>query len=88
VSRYPFAVQAAEYFLRSETNALGLDELRLSGYQRGPEDELTARFGLSDGREAEVVVRTSLGAERFRLTCDASNENPIPAYDLVSCSIE
>lgn len=87
VCRYTFPLQAAEYFLRREANVLGVDDVELSGYERGPAGELSARFGLADGRSAEVVVRTSLSADWYRLTCRAEKDDPIPFYDLVSCSI-
>jgi hypothetical protein len=81
---YPFDVQAAEFFLRRDRNLLGLDEVRLEGYERNGKQSVEAAFTIGDGRSVSVVVRRSLSESTYRLTCDADKENPIPSYELVS----
>lgn len=83
-SSYPFDVQAAEFFLRRGQNILGLDEVRLEGYRREGKQSVEASFTIADGRSVTVVVRRSISARTYRLTCDAPKENPIPSYELVS----
>lgn len=81
---YPFPVQAAEYFVRRETNTLGIDDVSLRA-SSVTSDRVDATFTVGD-RSAEVELRLSEGAPQ-RLTCGASSALPIPAYDLVACTV-
>ena len=82
---YPFAVQAAEYFARRESGAMGVEDVSLEGVSR-TDGVLSAIFSLAGGRRAEVELRVGqLG--RYRLTCGSTGTDPIPRYDLVSCSV-
>jgi hypothetical protein len=86
-SCYPFDVQAAEYFLRSEHNLLHIDDVRLEDFQRDASGDVVAKFALPDARTAEVSVRRSLSERRFQLTCQAESSHPIPIYELLSCTV-
>lgn len=81
---YPFAIQAAEYFLRRATEVVGLEEVALTGSSVAVAG-IAASF-VVQGRPAEVVIRITPGG-RHRLTCSAAAALPIPSYDLVSCTV-
>lgn len=80
-----FPVQAAEYFLRRQTGLEMIDGLALQRVTGTPAGVSTL-FALVDGRHAEVQVRVVTGEEHL-LTCGSEKPNPIPRYELVSCSI-
>ncbi|MFN2526441.1 MAG: sucrase ferredoxin [Actinomycetota bacterium] len=85
-SCYGFAVQAAEYFLRRETNTLGVDDVSL--FTRTlTRDELIATFAIPGNRSAEVRLRISTGEEQHRLTCQSPVTYSIPRYELISCTL-
>ncbi len=87
-SAYPFDVQAAEYFLRRDLGEVEVEAVGLESFVRNPEEPvMTARFELSEGRAAKVVVKTRLSTDTYRLTCRAEKESPIPSYALVSCEV-
>ncbi len=81
---YPFAIQAAEYFLRREMNMVGADDVSLTG-SSGADDLIRATF-VAGGAAVEVQIRITQG-DRHRLTCGAERALPIPSYELVSCSV-
>lgn len=81
---YPFAIQAAEYFLRRETEVVGLEEVALTGSSVAA-GRIAASFVVQD-RPAEVVIRITQGG-RHHLTCGAAGPLAIPSYDLVSCTV-
>lgn len=86
-SCYPFPIQAAEYFVRREAGRTRVDDVALLESERGGE-RARASFALADGGRAEVEIEISRGPQRYRLTCGAQRELPIPRYDLVDCRIE
>jgi hypothetical protein len=80
-SGYPFAVQAAEIFLRRHLGLDGIDDLRLVG-AHAEGDVHSVRFDVG-GDESDVLVRRGQAAPE-RLTCSALNDSPIPTHALVS----
>jgi hypothetical protein len=82
---YPFAYQAAEYFVRRETDMTAIDGLSLDGASK-TDGGLAATFLLADGRRAEVQVRAS-GSEPQRLTCGAQGPSSIPLYELAALAL-
>jgi hypothetical protein len=80
-----FPVQAAEYFARRETGITLVDDVSLEATVRTASG-VAATFSLSDGRSAVVEVSISKGPAQ-RLTCGAGGADPVPIYDLVSCSV-
>lgn len=78
---YPFAVQAAETFLRREAGLTAVTDLALTAVDRA-EDATTAAF--TDGvRSWEVgVATTSAAAEQ--LTCRAQRLNPSAVFTLIA----
>jgi hypothetical protein len=82
---YRFAEQAAEYFVRRELSLHDLDAVSLAEVSR-TDDSIKATFSLDDGGRAEATVRVSR-EERQILTCNATQADPIPRYDLVSFDV-
>jgi (2Fe-2S) ferredoxin len=80
---YPFAVQAAEIFLRRATGLLGVDDLRLVAHHR--DGEVTSAAFLVGERRWEVRVRTTPGQPRS-LTCGAARPNSPLQHELLSVS--
>ena len=81
-SCYPFAVQAAETYLRDEQALAGLDDVRLLGSEQAG-DTARVRFADNTGRTFLVRVRTRRAAASWRLSChDAATTTP-PAYELL-----
>jgi hypothetical protein len=81
-SGFPFAVQAAEWFLRHELRADGASDLQLLGRRTG-EGLIDVDFRVHNEQVWRVRVRLSRSAPQ-RLTCSASNESQIPRFDLVT----
>lgn len=82
-SAYPFAVQAAEVFLRREQDLAGIDEVALVRHRR---DGAVTRAVFSSGDVRwEVVVRTGR-EEATQLTCRATSTSAAPRHRLVSLS--
>jgi hypothetical protein len=80
-SSFAMPVQAAEVALRRRLGETRLDAVRLVG-QRREGDTREVSFEVA-GTVWRVTVRTSLGEDRFRLTCRALRDNPIPRHDVV-----
>ncbi|HET6627032.1 MAG TPA: sucrase ferredoxin [Nocardioidaceae bacterium] len=78
---YPFAVQAAETFLRAELGSTELSAVGLLSVTRDS-DETTAVFAAGAG-SWQVVVRT-VGAAAEQLTCRAARTNPGVVHTLGS----
>lgn len=76
------AVQAAEIGLRRELGETRTDALRLLARSvDGSDTEAVFAVG---GAEYVVQVRTTLGPEGARLTCQATRDNPLPRHELVA----
>lgn len=81
---YRFAIQAAEYFLRRQTNLVGVDDVTFSD-SSVTDGRVTASF-LAGGRAAEIEIRVTDGPAHH-LTCEAARSLPVPRYDLVSVTM-
>lgn len=79
---YPFALQAAEYFARRETNTTRIDDVRLLT-SSAADGGLAASFTLPR-RSVTVRVRIAQSASRHRLTCNVDRAAAIPTYELES----
>ena len=77
---YSKAVQAAEYFVRSETGLTRIEDLRFESATRGA--AWVVRFRGPGGRGYEAAIRGMSGTAEY-LTCKAERPNPIPRYELV-----
>jgi hypothetical protein len=82
-SAYPFAVQAAEFFLRREHGIDGLDAVRWTGRRRLDDDRWCARFVTPTGA-VDVEVATDRDPIERQLTCRAEQLARAPRYDLVA----
>ncbi len=81
----PFPLQAAEYFVRRKVGSFGANDVTLAS-ERPTRRGVAATFDLAGGRRAAVEVEIGQGGIH-QLTCRASDEKPIPRYDLVSCTV-
>jgi hypothetical protein len=82
-STYPFAVQAAEWFLRRETGIDPIDGLEL--VRHAEDGELhEALFAVRDGPDRRVVVRVSRETLPVLLTCQSTDPSSPPRYELVA----
>ena len=84
---YPFAVQAAEYFVRRELDQRGIEDVVLVGAPATEGTTMSSRFSLADGRMVSARVAVLPGAEGFRLTCGSTGPDVVPRYELISCDI-
>lgn len=78
---YPFAVQAAEWHLRTELGLTGVRELLLTGHDVAGRD-VTAVFTTTSGATWSVQVRITHAPPR-RLTCHAENAFAAPQFQLL-----
>jgi len=79
----PFAVQAAEYFLRRELDIVGVDDLVASGVSRSSPHVVDVRFNGRHGRRFEVRVGIGTLDSPRPLTCGATTEETPPVYALL-----
>ena len=80
---YPHAVQAAEYFIRSETGLIGVDELRYTSAERLNQTSWRVRFGNANDESAfEADVTTHVSEFQNYITCDAVEEKPVFHFKL------
>lgn len=86
---YPYAVQAAEFFVRRESGLSGVDDLRLRGMTREGERVRRVRFETADGA-ALHEARITWGDSRFRnfITCQAAEERSVTQYALEEYRVE
>ena len=68
-SCYPFALQAAEFFIRRERDLKGITDVVLRGSRRPSDDRLVAEFEVGGGSTAEVEIAVARTGEAYRLTC-------------------
>jgi hypothetical protein len=79
---FPFAVQAAEWFLRRELDVTGLGDLRLfAKASQGGDVEVDFRVC---GEHSWRVRLTASHSQPQRLTCSSSRESPAPRFDLAA----
>jgi hypothetical protein len=74
-SCYPFAVQAAEHAIRSETGILGIDALRLAACEPSGSGWRVRFRAVATGERYEVEVDEEPGEPGY-LTCGAATERP------------
>lgn len=79
----PFALQAAEFFVRRQHGLLGIDDLRATSLQRRAEGVVEVALDGPDGTAFDVRVRVESAAEPRRLSCRGSADERPPTYALV-----
>jgi hypothetical protein len=80
---YSFPVQAAEFFIRKETNLNGLDQLRYLGQERIEETTWRVRFVTKAGgvlHQAQVACR--LSEFQTQITCHSSEAKSVTQFHL------
>ncbi|HEV2880675.1 MAG TPA: sucrase ferredoxin [Pyrinomonadaceae bacterium] len=79
---YSYPVQAAEFFIRTETGLSALDGLRYRRHERTGDRSWRVTFAATDGtlHEAHIAARTS----EFHnyITCQSAEERPVVQYVL------
>jgi hypothetical protein len=80
----PFAVQAAEYFLREAEGILGVDDLVPGAHRRLRENLVEVDFRGPAGRRYSVRVAVGRASPPRSLTCAAISQERPPEYSLVS----
>lgn len=84
-SCYPFVVQAAEYFVRTEAGITGYDALALIRSTRLDQQTWDAEFrSLADSSVHQVKVRRELSSYSRYLSCKAEDAEHVPQYELLS----
>ena len=82
-SCFAYHVQAAEFFIRSELNLAGLDELRYVDARRLEERRWVVRFmSLPEPVIHEVQVSCRPSEQRSFITCHATDETSVPQFFL------
>jgi len=79
----PFAVQAAEYFVRREHGILGVDDLVANGHLHSSPQVVEVGFNGRHGRRFEVRVGIAAAGEARPLTCGAVSQETPPTYSLL-----
>ena len=87
-SCFPFAIQAADYFVRRETGRARLEDVVFEGTSIVTEGVREVRFRLDDGSVAVVAVGISRSSEAHALTCGSDATSPIPRFELRSFQVE
>jgi hypothetical protein len=80
---YPFAVQAAEWFLRRESGIDAIDALELVRHAAAG-DLIQALFAIGDGPQRLVKVRVLRDTAPVLLTCQSTSAESPPRYELVA----
>jgi hypothetical protein len=81
-SCHPFPVQAAEFFVRRETDALDVGDVVLETSTR-TDLELSATFSVS-GHHVTASVAITSDVDAYLLTCKATTRRRPPRFELVS----
>ncbi len=84
---YPFAVQAAEYFVRAESGITALDELFLAHASHVTDNLWQVAFGSSDGSAHQVKIKSFKSEFSHYLRCNALREEYVSQYELLGYSI-
>ena len=79
----PFAVQAAEHFVRREVGLLGVDDLRATLHRPAGDGQVDVAFEGPGGRGYAVRVGVAAAAEPRLLSCHATGGDRPPTYTLV-----
>jgi hypothetical protein len=84
-SCYRFPVQAAEYFLRSDTGNADLSAFRRLEVERVAQDRVVVRFeALNSGQIHTLQVTTSHSSFRNIVTCKSVRAAQVPQYQLAA----
>lgn len=85
---YSYPVQAAEFFIRKETQITGIESLRGLSSERVDDDRWRVRFGAADGREIhEVVVRRRNSDFQNYITCGDLEQRSVVQFVLDDYSL-
>ena len=76
-------VQAAETFIRRETNILARDAFRLITRESLPDGRMQVHFRDADGAVHDVTIDQFTSAETAMLTCTAKEATTVPQFRLV-----
>ncbi|HVF54607.1 MAG TPA: sucrase ferredoxin [Pyrinomonadaceae bacterium] len=80
---FSYPVQAAEYFVRSESGIVALDELRQVGCERTARNVWSVRFvSASDGRIHQAKVTARMSEFQNLITCHAAEKQRVVQYVL------
>lgn len=85
---YSYPVQAAEFFIRAETNLSALDALRYRRHERTGEKSWRVAFveppatAAPGGRVHEVEIAARTSEFRNYITCQSAEERPVTQYVL------
>jgi hypothetical protein len=82
----PPAVQAAEWFARSQTGLVGVGDLELAGRERLEGDVHEVRFRRAGGGVLGVVLRAARTADPRMLTCHSARPEPPLSFTLLEMS--
>jgi hypothetical protein len=83
-SCYSEVVQAAEYFLRTETGITGLNAFRLSQIQESASDQWMVRFAATSGGENYTVHLASFESSfQILSSCRDTERKPVTQYRLL-----
>jgi hypothetical protein len=82
----PPAVQAAEWFARSQTGLVGVGDLELAGRERLEGDVHEVRFRRAGGGVLRVVLRAARTADPRMLTCHSARPEPPLSFTLLEMS--
>lgn len=78
---YPSPIQAAEFFVRSESGLMGVNDLRFSGYDSIRERNWRVKFVAPlEGSTHEVYLTSRLSEFESLLTCQATEEKRVVQY--------
>jgi hypothetical protein len=80
----PFAVQAAESFVRRQEHLVGVDDLRVTGSRRGEADVTEVTFDGPAGRSFAVTLAVRPAGQARALSCHATGEERPPTYVLLA----
>jgi hypothetical protein len=79
----PFAVQAAEFFVRRQEGLSGVEDLRTTTHRRLAGGTVEVGFDGPQGRRFDVWVRVEPAAQARLLSCGGAAEERPPTYVLV-----
>jgi hypothetical protein len=80
---YPAPIQAAEFFLRSESGLSGIDDVRFLDYVPITGNHWLVRFlSPRHGQTHEVYLKSQLSEFQNPLTCQATEERQVVQYSL------
>ncbi len=85
-SCYPRALQVAEYFVRAESGRTGIDEFSPKATSQSDTLTRVSFEARSDSSVHTVEFSRSTGPLRHLLTCQATQPEPVPQYDLIRYS--